>query len=28
MMRFQSGCAGHGPMTGGMRGWRGRGPMN
>ena len=28
MMRFQSGCAGHGPMTGGMRGCRGRGPMN
>ena len=28
MMRSQSGCAGHGPMTGGMRGRRGRGPMN
>ena len=28
MMRSRSGCAGHGPMTGGMRGRRGRGPMN
>jgi len=28
MMRSQSGCAGHAPMTGGMRGRRGKGPMN